>query len=74
MAEKERFELYSIAVQVARALVLRTMLGDAEPPRSNRRRLADKQACRLGLLGYLRRRLPWQTTAQVQITASQAKK
>ena len=66
LEKKERFELYSIAVQVARALVLRTMLGDAEPPRSNRRRL--------GLLGYLRRRLPPQTTAQVQIAASQAKK
>ncbi|MBR2312087.1 MAG: hypothetical protein IKA46_02210 [Clostridia bacterium] len=74
MAQTGRFELYSIAVQVARALVLRTMLGDAEPPQSNRRRLADKQACRLGLLGYLCRRLPWQTTAQVQIAASQAKK
>jgi len=49
------------------------MLGDAEPPRSNRRRLADKQACRLGLLGYLRRRLPWQTTAQVQSSTSTIK-
>ena len=43
------FELYSFVAQVRYAhLVLRTTLVFDEPPRSNLRRLADKQACRLG--------------------------